>query len=65
VLRTVIPTIGGTRECECPQLLESAVITNPSAFPHATRRRLDLLIGKYFPVEGRSRRKTGSRTSPQ
>jgi 5'-methylthioadenosine phosphorylase len=73
VLRTIIPTIGGTRACECPRLLESAVITNSSAFPHATRRRLDLLIGKYFP-EGRSRvapksghprRKPGSRTPLQ
>jgi len=28
-----------------------AVITSPGAFPHATRRRLDLLIGKYFPLD--------------
>jgi len=71
VLRAVIPLIGGTRGCECPRLLENAVITSPAAFPHATRRRLDLLIGKYFPLEGRSRvapksghprRKTGSRS---
>jgi len=74
VLRAVIPLIGGTRACECPRLLQSAVITSPAAFPHATRRRLDLLIGKYFPLEGRSRvapksghprRKPGSRSPLQ
>jgi len=55
VLRRLIPTIGGPRTCECPSLLDKAVITSPAAFPHATRRRLDLLIGKYFPDERRSR----------
>jgi len=57
VLRGVIPMIGGTRDCECPRLLENAVITNPSAFPHATRRRLDLLIGKYFPLDKKKTRR--------
>jgi 5'-methylthioadenosine phosphorylase len=53
VLRRVIPTIVGPRTCECPSLLKSAVITDPSRFPLATRRRLDLLIGKYYPMSGR------------
>jgi 5'-methylthioadenosine phosphorylase len=53
VLRRVIPSIAGPRTCECPSLLKSAVITNPAAFPLATRRRLDLLIGKYFPMNGK------------
>jgi 5'-methylthioadenosine phosphorylase len=57
VLRGLIPTIGGPRTCECPTLLQSAVITGPAAFPLATRRRLDLLIGKYFPVSGAKPRK--------
>jgi 5'-methylthioadenosine phosphorylase len=56
VLRRVIPMIGGPRTCECPSVLKSAIITSPAAFPHATRRRLDLLIGKYFPLEGKKRR---------
>src|SRR5439155_1629315 len=55
VLRRVIPMIGGSRVCECPSLLQAAVITSPAAFPHGTRRRLDLLIGKYFPYDGRGR----------
>ena len=53
VLRRVIPAIGGPRTCECPSLLKNAVITSPAAFPLATRRRLDLLIGKYFPLNGK------------
>src|SRR5262249_27719812 len=57
VLRRVIPTIVGPRGCECPRLLENAVITSPSAFPHGARRRLDLLIGKYFPLEKKKARR--------
>jgi hypothetical protein len=34
-------------------VLEHAVITSPAAFPLAARRRLDLLIGKYFPQPAR------------
>jgi len=57
VLRRVIPAIGGARMCECPRLLERAVFTSPPAFPHATRRRLDLLIGKYFPLDRKKARR--------
>ena len=66
VLRRVIPALGPPRACPCPSLLENAVITSPSAFPLDTRRRLDLLLGKYFPLErrrpaGKARRKGTSR----
>jgi 5'-methylthioadenosine phosphorylase len=57
VLRRLIPSVGGARTCGCPSLLKSAVITNPSAFPLATRRRLDLLIGKYFKSADSKKRK--------
>src|SRR5437660_359302 len=49
VLRRLIPLLGPPRTCECPRLLANAVITSPKAFPPATRKRLDLLIGRYFP----------------
>jgi 5'-methylthioadenosine phosphorylase len=59
VLRRLIPSVGPPRACACPSLLENAVITNPQAFSPSTRRRLDLLIGRYFPRprhrRGRSR----------
>jgi len=50
VLRRVIPRVDPTRSCPCSGLLRNAVITAPAAFPPAARKRLDLLIGKYFPV---------------
>jgi 5'-methylthioadenosine phosphorylase len=61
VLRRVIPAVGPARTCPCPGLLRNAVITTPSAFPIATRRRLDLLIGKYFPMPGAKPRKAARR----
>jgi 5'-methylthioadenosine phosphorylase len=49
VLRRVIPVIGPPRACGCSELLRNAVITAPKSFPLATRRRLALLLDKYFP----------------
>ncbi len=49
VLRRTIPRVRPPRRCPCPTLLRNAVITAPAAFPPAARRRLDLLVGKYFP----------------
>jgi 5'-methylthioadenosine phosphorylase len=57
VLRRIIPAVGPPRTCPCPDLLRNAVITQPAAFPLATRRRLDLLIGKYFPLPTRKPKK--------
>ncbi|HEX6212500.1 MAG TPA: S-methyl-5'-thioadenosine phosphorylase [Methylomirabilota bacterium] len=59
VLRRVIPAVGGPRTCPCPDLLRNAVITSPAAFPIAARRRLELLIGKYFPLPPRKPKKAG------
>jgi 5'-methylthioadenosine phosphorylase len=53
VLRRVIPAVGPPRSCPCPDLLRNAVITAAAAFPIATRRRLELLVGKYFPLPDR------------
>jgi 5'-methylthioadenosine phosphorylase len=53
VLRRVIPAVGPPRSCPCPDLLRNAVITASAAFPIATRRRLELLVGKYFPLPDR------------
>jgi 5'-methylthioadenosine phosphorylase len=63
VLRRVIPALRAERTCDCTRSLAAAVITNPAAFPLTTRRRLDLLLGKYFPDDGARRRrgKSGAR----
>ena len=55
VLGAVIPAIGPARPCGCPSLLRNAVITSPKAFPPRTRKRLALLLDKYYPVKKRSR----------
>lgn len=34
--------------CGCKHALSSALITNPKAVPAATRKKLDLLVGKYL-----------------
>jgi 5'-methylthioadenosine phosphorylase len=54
VIRRVVPAIGPSRTCECPELLKNAVITAPTVFPAAARKRLDLLIGRYFPASAPS-----------
>jgi 5'-methylthioadenosine phosphorylase len=55
VLRRLVPTVAPPRTCACPSLLRNAVITSRKAFPPATRRRLELLIGKYFPLDRAAR----------
>jgi len=55
VLRRLIPTVAGPRTCGCADLLKNAVITQPSAFPAGTRRRLDLFLSKYYPADERGR----------
>lgn len=36
------------RTCECAHALANARITDPNTIPAETRRRLDLLVGKYY-----------------
>jgi 5'-methylthioadenosine phosphorylase len=61
VLRRLIPAVTPPRACGCSSLLANAVITQPGAFPLATRRRLDLLLGKYFPVDLRKKPRPAAR----
>jgi 5'-methylthioadenosine phosphorylase len=53
VLKRAIPVIGPPRTCGCQELLKNAIITSPKAFPPRSRKRLELLIGKYFPARAR------------
>jgi 5'-methylthioadenosine phosphorylase len=58
VLRRVIPRMGkdacGTG---CGDALASAVITDPKAFPPRTRKKLALLLDRYFPPKSQGRRR--------
>jgi 5'-methylthioadenosine phosphorylase len=56
VLKRVIPRVGKTCGAGCTDALASAVITPPKAFPPRTRKRLGLLLDRYFPPKGRGRR---------
>jgi len=49
VLARVLPRVGKPCTAGCQNALRNAVITNPKAFPPRTRRRLGLLLDRYFP----------------
>jgi 5'-methylthioadenosine phosphorylase len=48
VVATAIARMPEARECKCGAALAHAIITDRKAVPVATRKKLDLLIGKYF-----------------
>jgi 5'-methylthioadenosine phosphorylase len=57
VLRRVIPRMGKAPcGAGCGDALASAVITDPRAFPPRTRRKLALLLDRYFPPKTGGRR---------
>jgi len=56
VLRRVIPRVGKACRAGCGDALASAVITDPRLFPPRTRKRLGLLLDRYFPPKGKGRR---------
>ena len=47
-----INSIDPDADCACHHALASAIMTRPDAIRPATRRKLDLLIGKYLPRRG-------------
>ena len=51
IIRQAVGMIPPERPCGCPGALKNAIITDPRAIPEATKRRLWLLIGKYFEGE--------------
>ncbi len=55
VLLRALPRIGKPCAAGCGDALASAVITSPAAFPPRTRKRLALLLDKYFPARKKGR----------
>jgi 5'-methylthioadenosine phosphorylase len=47
-IRNLVREMSRERTCSCGQALASALITNPKVVPAETRKKLDLLIGKYL-----------------
>ncbi|MGH7151400.1 MAG: S-methyl-5'-thioadenosine phosphorylase, partial [Planctomycetota bacterium] len=56
LIAATVPRIPRERRCPCANALERAILTSPEAIPPATRKRLDLLVGKYLPTPSRARR---------
>jgi 5'-methylthioadenosine phosphorylase len=48
VLRMVLPSLAGDRKCSCARALDSAVITARAKIPAATRKRLQLILGRVL-----------------
>ncbi len=47
LIRQTIATLPAEVDCPCQRALANAIITSREAIPEETRRRLDLIIGKY------------------
>jgi 5'-methylthioadenosine phosphorylase len=47
-LRKLVRNLTEDRSCQCDKAMESAIITNPSAVPDRSRKKLDLLVKKYL-----------------
>ncbi|MGD0016888.1 MAG: S-methyl-5'-thioadenosine phosphorylase [Verrucomicrobiia bacterium] len=52
IIRFAVKSIDPDADCACHHALANAILTRPDATRPATRRKLDLLIGKYLPKRG-------------
>ncbi len=48
IIAEAVKNIPEKRECACANALETAIITDPKVIPRETKKRLDILIGKYI-----------------
>ncbi len=48
IIQLTVAAIDAECDCECHHALASAIMTQPDAMKPATRKKLDLLIGKYL-----------------
>jgi 5'-methylthioadenosine phosphorylase len=48
VVATAVANMPSERTCKCGSALKHALITNPSAVPESTMKKLELLVGKYL-----------------
>jgi len=47
ILKTVLPELGADRRCACATALKDSIVTRPECIPAATKKKLELIIGKY------------------
>jgi 5'-methylthioadenosine phosphorylase len=48
VVRTAVASMPAERTCKCGSALKHALITDPKTVPAETRKKLELLVGKYL-----------------
>jgi 5'-methylthioadenosine phosphorylase len=48
VVRAVVADMPAERDCSCGSALRHAIITDRTLVPESTRKKLDLIVGKYF-----------------
>ncbi|MGD2184686.1 MAG: S-methyl-5'-thioadenosine phosphorylase [Desulfobacterales bacterium] len=48
IIQVVVPKISDKRECVCAQALKNAMMTEADTIPSPTRKKLELLVGKYL-----------------
>lgn len=48
VVAAAVSAMPAARECKCGSALAHALITDPTTVPETTRRKLELLVGKYL-----------------
>lgn len=48
ILRNVLLKLGKVRDCVCANALKDSIVTRPDAIPVETKKKLELIIGKYI-----------------
>ena len=48
IIKRSITRVTEERNCACATALRTAIVTSPDAIPPETRKKLDLIIGKYI-----------------
>ncbi|MFH1867565.1 MAG: S-methyl-5'-thioadenosine phosphorylase [Candidatus Omnitrophota bacterium] len=48
ILKEVIPKLPRKRGCACAIALKDSIITRPESIPEETKKKLDIIIGKYI-----------------
>ncbi len=48
LIKNLIPKLTGERNCQCKEALKYAIITDKKLIPDTTKKKLDIIIGKYI-----------------
>jgi len=48
IIRQAVAGMAGERTCDCATAMQYAIITDRAVIPDETRKRLDLIVGKYL-----------------